>query len=228
MKNSGKNKTNTVAPILGTLAFAASLSTQASIIINEIDYDQPGSDTAEFIELFNTSSSTVSLDGYFIDLINGGTTSVYKTIDLSGFNIGSNGYFVVCSDTSLVANCNYDFTSSTSWFQNGAPDAIALYEGSGVIDSLSYEGDMTGFTEGSILNVADSGSITASLSRLPNGLDSNNNNIDFQLGCITPGSTNISGSGDCSSPAVVPLPPAVLLFGSGMLGLLGFAKRKTS
>jgi hypothetical protein len=87
---------------------------------------------------------------------------------------------------------------------------------------------MTTFTEGSVLTVADSNSLTVSISRLPDGFDSNNNNLDFQSGCITPGTANISGSGDCSSPAVVPLPPAVLLFGSGLVGLLGFAKRKIS
>lgn len=226
MKKTRTNKPGTMSLIIAALTFTASLSTQASIIINEIDYDQAGTDNAEFIELFNTSASSISLDGYFIDLINGGTDTVYRSIDLSGFDVGAAGYFVICNDTSLVANCNYDFTTSASWFQNGAPDAVALYSGVNIIDSLSYEGEMTGFTEGSVLAVADSTSITTSISRLPNGFDSNDNNLDFQLGCITPGTANISGSGDCSSPAVVPLPPAVLLFGSGLIGLLGFARSK--
>lgn len=220
-------KPDTATLFLAALTLTASISTKASVIINEIDYDQPGSDTAEFIELFNTGTDSLSLDGYFIDLINGNNNTVYRSIDLTGFNVGSGGYFVVCNDTSLVANCNYDFTNSTGWFQNGPPDAIALYNSAGLIDSLSYEGGMTGFTEGSVLTIADSNSIIASISRLPNGFDTDDNNLDFQLGCITPGTANISGSGDCSSPAVVPLPPAVLLLGSGLIGLLGFAKRKT-
>lgn len=228
MKKTGMNKTNTIQLIMATLTFTASLSTEASIIINEIDYDQPGSDTAEFIELFNTGSSSISLDGYFIDLINGNNDTVYRSIDLTSFNVVSGGYFVICNDTSLVANCNYNFTTSTGWFQNGSPDAIALYDSAGQIDSLSYEGEMTAFTEGSVLTVADSNSMIASISRLPDGFDSNNNDLDFQLGCITPGTANTGGNGDCSSPAVVPLPPAVLLFGTGLVGLLGFAKRKTS
>jgi len=67
-----------------------------------------------------------------------------------------------------------------------------------------------------------------SISRIPNGFDSNNNNIDFQLGCITPGSGNISGSGDCSATSVsaVPVPAAAWLFGSGILGIAGLARRK--
>ncbi len=35
-----------------------------SLVINEIDYDQPSTDTAEFIEIKNTGSSAVNLDGY--------------------------------------------------------------------------------------------------------------------------------------------------------------------
>ena len=60
---------------LGLLALTScmTLSSHAAVVINEIDYDQPGTDTAEFIELFNSSSSIISLDNYSIDLINGST-----------------------------------------------------------------------------------------------------------------------------------------------------------
>jgi len=60
------------------------------------------------------------------------------------------------------------------------------------------------------------------------GVDSNNNLLDFELGCITPGSSNVAGSGNCSVTTVsaVPVPAAVWLFGSGMLGLMGLARRK--
>jgi hypothetical protein len=209
------------------LSSTAAFPCLASVVINEIDYDQPGTDTAEFIELFNSGTSAVALSNYSIALINGTNSTSYRTIDLSGFSIDANSYFVMCGDASLVANCNYSFTSINSWVQNGAPDAVALYENATLLDSLSYEGLLSGFTEGDILSVSDSNTETMSISRLPNGFDSNNNNIDFQLGCITPGSSNISGSGDCSAASVsaVPLPAAAWLFGSGILGLVGFARR---
>ena len=127
---------------LGLLALTScmTLSSHAAVVINEIDYDQPGTDTAEFIELFNSGSSIISLDNYSIDLINGSTSSSYRNIDLTGFSINAGSYFVVCSNASLVANCNYSFTSSNGWFQNGAPDAVALYESTNLLDALSYEG----------------------------------------------------------------------------------------
>lgn len=223
MKHSGLIKS-------GLLIFTSSLalSSNAAVIINEIDYDQPGTDAAEFIELFNSSGSAASLDTYSIDLINGNNSSIYRNIVLAGFNISANGYFVICGDANLVANCDYSFTSSSGWFQNGAPDAIALYENGNLLDSLSYEGELLPFTENSFMTISDSNTDITSISRISDGFDSDNNALDFQLGCITPGSANIAGTGDCSITQVsaVPLPAAAWLFGSGILGLVGFARRK--
>jgi predicted extracellular nuclease len=215
---------------LGLISAATglSLNTHAALVINEIDYDQPGSDTAEFIELFNAGSSAVSLDSYFLDLINGSNSSSYRTIDLTGFTINANGYFVVCGDASQVANCDYNFTTSSGWLQNGSPDAVALYSDTTIIDSLSYEGYQSPFTEGDALVPEDNNVEILSIIRMPDGFDSDDNASNFQLGCITPGTANIAGAGDCSTAGVsaVPIPAAVWLFGSGLLGLVGVARRK--
>jgi predicted extracellular nuclease len=215
---------------LGLLALTSSMvaSSHAAVVINEIDYDQAGTDNAEFIELLNSGASAVSLDNYSIDLINGANSSSYRTINLSGFNINAGGYFVMCGDATLVANCDYSFTTTNGWFQNGAPDAIGLYENSNLIDSLSYEGALFSFTEGNFLTISDNNTDTVSIARIPDGFDSNDNDADFKLGCITPGSANIAGSGDCSASGVstVPVPAAVWLFGPGLMALLGLAGRK--
>jgi len=210
--------------IISSIAF----NSHAAIIINEIDYDQPGTDTAEFIELFNSGGSSISLDNYSIDLINQNSSSVYRSIDLSGFSIAASGYFVICGGTGTVSNCDYSFTARNSWFQNGTKDAIALYENTTLLDSLSYEGPVAPFTEGDALIAKDNNSGILSLARISSGIDTDNNNLDFQLGCITPGSANIAGTGNCSVAQInaVPLPAAAWLFGSGMIGLIGFARRK--
>jgi predicted extracellular nuclease len=223
MKKEGLLNINIFA-LTSTLAFTS----HAVVVINEIDYDNPGTDEAEFIELFNSGTSTISLDNYFLDLINGSTSSAYRSIDLSGFSIAANDYFVVCGGSaSTVANCSYNFTTTNGWIQNGSPDAVALYENNSLIDSLSYEGVLVPFTEGNTLSISDNNSEILSISRVINGLDSNDNALDFQLGCITPGSPNIAGSGDCSTPLnPVPVPAAIWLFGAGLIGLVGVARKR--
>ena len=223
MKQSGLKK-------LGFLAITSGIafSSNAAVVINEIDYDQPGTDTAEFIELFNSGESDASLQNYSIDLINGSNSTSYRNIDLSGFSISASGYFVICGDASLVANCDYSFTTTSGWMQNGAPDAVALYDNGSLMDSVSYEGEIQPYQEGSILAFADSNTDIASLSRIPGGFDGDDNGLDFQSGCITPGTANIAGIGDCSATQVsaVPVPAAAWLFASGILGLTGLARRK--
>ena len=223
MENSKKTSIGLLA-----LTGCMTLSSHAAVVINEIDYDQPGTDSAEFIELFNSGSSIISLDNYVIDLINGSNSSSYRNINLNSFSIDAGSYFVVCSNASLVANCNYSFISSNGWFQNGAPDAVALYENTTLLDSLSYEGLLSPYTEGETLAIKDNNTGIISISRIIDGMDSNNNLLDFELGCITPGSTNIAGTGDCSIAQVsaVPLPAAAWLFASGLIGIVGFARRK--
>jgi hypothetical protein len=215
----------------GILWLGTSTSIHAAVMINEIDYDQPGGDTAEFIELYNSGTNSVLLDGYTLDLINGTNGSAYNSFDLSGLFISEGGYLVLCSDTQAVANCDID-VSSGSWLQNGGDngDAVALLLGDTLVDSVVYDSigsELGAFAEGNSFTGADSGSITMSIARLPNGIDTNVNADDFNSACITPGSANISGSGNCSvSVSPVPVPAAIWLFGSGLLGLIGVGRRR--
>lgn len=94
------------------------------LVINEVDADQAGTDTAEFVELHNTSSSEVSLDDVVLVFYNGNDDLSYYTVDLTGEVIAPNGYYVV--GNSAVANVNLTFADNK--IQNGA-DAVALYIG---------------------------------------------------------------------------------------------------
>ncbi|MCG8858882.1 InlB B-repeat-containing protein [Tenacibaculum finnmarkense] len=97
--------------------------TPITIMINEIDVDQKGRDTNEFIELYDGGKGNTSLDGYSIVLFNGGNDKSYKTIDLTGHKTTADGYFVIGNST--VANVNL-VEFAKNGIQNGA-DAIALY-----------------------------------------------------------------------------------------------------
>lgn len=206
-------------------------SSQAAVVINEVDYDQPGSDTAEFIELFNAGTKPASLEAFTLELVNGSSGSTYNSFDLAGLAITAGGYLVLCNSASTVVNCNIEVASS-GWIQNGGSDgdAIALLSAGTIVDTIAYEaiGNLPdSYTEGNSFAVADSNRINMSIARLPNGFDSNNNSSDFNSACITPGSSNISGTGDCSiSVNPVPIPAAVWLFGSGLVGMISIGRRK--
>ena len=45
-------------------SFTTASAVAPTLVINEIDYDQPGTDNAEFIELKNASPGLINLDNY--------------------------------------------------------------------------------------------------------------------------------------------------------------------
>ncbi|MEL7006629.1 MAG: hypothetical protein AAFN93_28475, partial [Bacteroidota bacterium] len=95
-------------------AIAVALPTLAqSVFINEIHYDNSGTDENEGVEIAGpagTDLSTFSLVAY-----NGNGGSAYSTVNLSGILADqSNGF-----GTSFF---------SISGLQNGAPDGISLYK----------------------------------------------------------------------------------------------------
>jgi predicted extracellular nuclease len=165
----------------------------ADLVINEIDYDQPGTDTAEFIEILNKDSVSVDLSSYTLQLVNGnaGGAAVYRTYNLPATMLAAGDYFVVCANNTTVANCDLDVTPDTDLVQNGAPDAVGLLFGTTLIDAVSYEGD-TGapYTEGSGIGLVDTAAAGESISRCPDGTDTDQNNVDFVLRNITPGAAN--------------------------------------
>jgi hypothetical protein len=172
-----------------------------TLVINEVDYDQPGTDTAEFIEIKNVGTAAVQLGGYEVVLVNGANNAVYLTIALPAVPLAAGDYFVVCADAANTPNCDLDVSPNTNLIQNGAPDAIAIVQGGVVIDALSYEGDVPGFVEGTGVGLVDSGANDhQGLSRFPDGVDTDSNSDDFSLRCITPGAENTAQVSSCPPP----------------------------
>ena len=184
--------------VLTTLALAAPASAQ--LVINEIDYDQASTDTAEFAEIRNDGTTPVDLDPYAFRLVNGADGAVYKTIDLPATSLGAGDYFVVCGGT--VANCDLDITPDTDLIQNGSPDAVALVNGDAIEDTVSYEGEVPGYTEGPAGAPADTAAAgpAQSISRVPDGCDTDVNASDFKLVDATPGAANAATSCDATPP----------------------------
>lgn len=130
--------------------FGSSIA-QALPVINEVDADNPSTDTAEFIELFDGGNGNTPLDGYSLVLFNGSNDSSYQAFDLDGQMTNAQGYFVLCGDAESVANCDLDVSPNSNLIQNGA-DAVALYQADaadfpssssitqvGLVDALVYD-----------------------------------------------------------------------------------------
>jgi len=100
----------------------------SQVVINELDTDTPGTDTAEFIEL-KSATPNFALDGYVLVFMNGGSGSssdVYYTMDLDGLVTDVNGIILIgCSATSPVPQKYFPYDSL---MQNGA-DAVGIYLG---------------------------------------------------------------------------------------------------
>lgn len=164
----------------------------AQVYINEIDYDQPGTDNAEFIELVGPDNT--SLDGYTIELVNGANGVVYRTVDLAGLaippdNISGYGFFVI----GPAGFSNVDFTPTgwtTDQIQNGAPDGILLKLNGVVVDGFSYEGAIgnnADFTPGMAISATeDNLAPNLSIGRILFGFDPNNQDQYFAPIAHTP------------------------------------------
>ncbi|HET7092901.1 MAG TPA: Ig-like domain-containing protein, partial [Thermomicrobiales bacterium] len=102
-----------------------------NVIINEVDADTPGTDSAEFVELYDGGAGNTPLDGLVLVFYNGNGDVSYAAFDLAGRHTNANGYFTIGNPG--VANVDMVFDpGAAGLLQNGA-DAVALY-----VDDISH------------------------------------------------------------------------------------------
>jgi hypothetical protein len=174
-------------------------------VINEVDYDQPNTDSTEFIEIYNAANSVARLDGVAVVLVNGANQADYGRVVLGG-TLGSHEFAVVASllVTVPAGVAVFPFATQDDNLQNGAPDAVGLLdtETHALLDALAYEGAVSGvtltgepgtfeFVEGTATGAFDDFSPTRSLVRIPDGTDSDNAVLDWLVTLTpTPGGAN--------------------------------------
>ena len=160
---------------------------QAKLVIDEIDYDQAGTDHDGFVEIANVGDAAATLDGIAIVLVNGGDSTEYRRLALTG-TLAAGGHFAWDTDP-----------------QNGTPDGVALVDTATntLLDALSYEGAITAATiDGAVYSLvegtampatrADSNIDDGSLIRSPNGRDTDDAASDWAFTTTkTKGAANV-------------------------------------
>lgn len=104
----------------------------AAAFINEFHYDNSGGDTGEFVEVVVGPGFTGDLAALSLRLYNGSNGAEYAAHALNTFEAGE-----------TTASGHRIYYKMISDIQNGAPDGLALVDGSSVLQFLSYEGAFT-------------------------------------------------------------------------------------
>ena len=178
-----------------------------NVLINELDSDTPGTDAAEFIELYDGGAGGTALDGLVVVFYNGSNDLSYAAFDLDGFHTNASGYFTLGD----IAVPGVDFVIDSNILQNGA-DAVAILAGNAthfpagsavttanLLDAVVYDTDdaddpgllallNTGQPQ---VNENDFGNgATQSIQRCPNGQGGARNSSTYLQGAPTPGAEN--------------------------------------
>ncbi|MCP3135883.1 amidohydrolase family protein [Pyxidicoccus xibeiensis] len=184
------------------------------LVINEVDYDQASADTKEFVELYNPTNDTLSLQNLVLVLINGaaGQNKEYARVSLASAGSLEPGQYLVVGSAIILEGLNSanvkELAVPSSGIQNGNPDAVAIFDTAQgrIVDTLSYGGASTGtinnvtgtfnFQEGAAATTTlvdlTSVSYEASLSRGADNADTDVNAVDFKYTTTaTPGSANV-------------------------------------
>ena len=120
-----------LALLLMALPMQSAQAATTSVFINEIHYDNTGTDSGEAVEIAGPAGT--DLTGLSLVLYNGANGQSYNTTTLSGAIPDLGGGFGV-----VVVNY------PSNGIQNGSPDGMALVDSSNnVVQFLSYEGTFT-------------------------------------------------------------------------------------
>ena len=190
------------------------------VFVNEIHYDNKGSDRDEGIEI--AAPAGTDLEGWQLILYDGRAGKPYASVALHGQIVD--------------AGDGYGFSSvGRRGMQNGAPDGLALVDGSGdLLQFLSYEGVFTatagvaaGLTSTDI-GIAEAGDTPVGWSLQLAGDIGDGSGFEWTLAEASFGRRN-PGQRFATSPQVpaqVPAPPVLPLLLAGLPLLMRWRKRR--
>ena len=135
------------------------IATRDDLIINEIMY-APNSPEPEWIEIYNRSGKSVTIENYNI-----ADAKDTNSIDVSYANIEPNGFLVIADDSSIIEiypNIEKFIITSLPTFNNTEDKIILLDSHYRMIDSVYYNSDWGGNNGNSLERIVPIGSSTDS------------------------------------------------------------------
>jgi hypothetical protein len=163
------------------------------VVINEVQTGTTRTGTEEWVELYNPCSSAIALAGWKLAYRSAGNTngaagsdssSLYTwssgSIPAGGYRVYAGGGWTGASDGALGSGLA------------SAGGAVGLRDASGaLVDSVAYGTAAGGFAESTAAPAPPTTTGGASISRLPNGADTDDNSADFHVtNTPTPGAAN--------------------------------------
>jgi hypothetical protein len=176
------------------------------LVINEVDVRADDGDSTDFIELYNPTDQSISLSGYALNIytLSGGGIN-YTWVDLENTFAVVDGSIISVleiapGETLVVAQpdtlSNLPSDIAILEMPDAAVDnddgAAVLSLGGGAVDSVAWSDDAEISIHGEGTAVA-ADSIAESLSRCPDGKDTDDNVSDFSPTPPTPGEANLCG-----------------------------------
>lgn len=180
----------------------------SGVVINEVLYDPPSSDSGhEWIELLNVTGDDIDVSGWMIEA---GTSSFStKGTIPDGTVIAAGGYYLIGEDE-VVLDLGQapDLVTSLGMGNATNVDGVRLVDCNSIpIDTVLYGVDLAGQAweddNGPNPTSFAPDASSASISRIPNGTDTNLSGDDFQeTTSTTPWSENTGGSSTSCENAV--------------------------
>lgn len=153
------------------------------VAINEIQTAGNGGNNDEFVELFNSCGSAVDLTGYKLLYRSAAGVSEETMVTFGKISLASGGFFV-CGQKAYLGMA--DVTYSASMASPGG--GVGLRNAAGVlVDSVGWGTATNAFVE---VAVAVAPAVAKSISRLPDGHDTDDNAKDFTETTPTPKGPN--------------------------------------
>lgn len=186
-----------LAELMLTAAAVFAPQSPSGVVINELCYDDSGTDDYEFVELYNGGAAAVDISGWMLIEEDGASTSGGTHTIMPGVILAPGAFYVIGMPAVPNVNETLAFT-----LENG-PDGVYLADATGAFeDGVTWEmnrwsNPIPTWLEGDGLagdiqlheNVGNFNSI----SRVLDGLDTDNNGCDFHPAPWTPGSLNVVG-----------------------------------